>query len=115
MASIDIQTMPAMAKANFKPIIQISRASRADEHGTAVFDPKVHLDFKEPEKVIMMEDIGFSKDTGISPIAVTEPFSMFTEECVQIFRDEVLSDEVQKHCAVESNIAACQVRGYAAK
>lgn len=115
MATIDIQNAPAMPKANFKPTIQTSMASQGGAHGTIVFDPKVHLNFLQPGKVIMMEDIGYPKNTGISPIAVTEPFSIFTAECVQLFRDEVLSEEVQQHCAVASNIAACQVRGYAAK
>lgn len=115
MATIGVQNTPTMPKANFKPIIQPSTASKGDAHGTVVFDPNIHLNFVEPEKVVMMEDIGFSPDTGISPMAVTEPFSMFTEECIQLFRDEVLGERVQKHCAVESNIAACQVRGYAAK
>ncbi|KAK4499960.1 hypothetical protein PRZ48_008146 [Zasmidium cellare] len=115
MATVDVQTAPAMPKANFKPIIRASLAAKKDSHGTAVFDPKVHLSYKAPENTIMMEDIGFTKDSGICPIAVSEPFSLFTEECIQLFRDEVLSEEVQKNCAVESNIAACQVRGYAAK
>ena len=63
----------------------------------------------------MMEDIGYSADTGVSPVAVSQPFRLFSTECIQKFRDEVLTDEVMKNCLYQSNLAACQLRGYATK
>jgi len=103
---------PAALK-KFGPIIQTQAAKR--KVSTTEFNPKDHLAFEEPEGVIMMKDIGYREDTGVSPIAVSQPFRLFTTECVDRFRDEVLSEQVMHNCLVESNIAACQIRGYAEK
>lgn len=60
-----------------------------------------------------MEELGYSNDSGVSPIAVSNPFKLFTEEAVQLMRDEVLSDEVQNGYSYTSDIAPKQLRGYA--
>ena len=59
-----------------------------------------------------MEEIGMA-DKGVSPNAVSEPFPLFTEEAVQQMRAEVLSEPVWKNCQYKSNIAQCQLRGFA--
>jgi hypothetical protein len=79
------------------------------------FSPAKHLSFMEPPKVIMMEDIGMSPDKGISPVAVSEPFQLFTEEAIMRMREEVLSKEVFDNCQFSSNLAHCQLRGFANK
>ncbi|TKA75184.1 hypothetical protein B0A55_05170 [Friedmanniomyces simplex] len=104
---------PGLPKAVFKPIIQSQATKRKLEH--VDFDPLEHLALEEPKSIVMMKDIGYSEDTGISPVAVSQPFRLFTTECIQKFRDEVLSDEVLEKCSYKSNIAALQVRGYAPK
>lgn len=114
MATATVMTQPGLPKAAFKPIIQ-TNASTKRKLETMHFDPQQHLAFEQPESVVMMKDIGYSETTGISPVAVSEPFRLFTTECIQKFRDEVLSDEVMKNYSVKSNIAACQLRGYAPK
>jgi hypothetical protein len=62
-----------------------------------------------------MEELGLPVDSGISPIAVSEPFQLFSEEAVSRMRKEVLSPEVIKNCQYSSNIAHCQLRGFANK
>lgn len=62
-----------------------------------------------------MADLSFPADQGISPIAVSEPFELFSKDAVRLMRDEVLSDEVWDNCRFSSNIAACQLRGMAPK
>jgi hypothetical protein len=62
-----------------------------------------------------MEDIGLSKSNGISPVAVSEPFPLFTEEAVDIMRKECLSDKVLEEYSWTSDIAPKQLRGYASK
>ena len=62
-----------------------------------------------------MKDIGLPEDKGISPVAVSEPFPLFTEEAVMRMRAEVLSESVMKNCQYSSNLAQCQLRGYADK
>ena len=104
---------PEMPKAWFKPIVEGNIAKQKLEN--VEFDPIQHLAFEAPENVLMMTDIGYTEDTGISPVAVSNPFRLFTSKAIQKFRNECLSDEVFANCAVRSNIAACQLRGYAPK
>ncbi|KAK3629341.1 hypothetical protein LTR56_018116 [Elasticomyces elasticus] len=114
MATASVMPMPGLPTAAFKPIIVQSQAmKRKLEH--VDFTPREHLAFEEPESVLMMTDIGFCEDTGVSPVAVSQPFRLFTPECIQKFRDEVLSEEVLERCSYKSNLAAMQLRGYAPK
>ncbi len=62
-----------------------------------------------------MEEIGYSATSGVSPIAVSEPFRLFSEEAVDIMRGEVLDEEVQEKYSYTSDIAPKQLRGYAPK
>ncbi|KAI1612032.1 hypothetical protein EDD36DRAFT_440049 [Exophiala viscosa] len=77
------------------------------------FDPAKHLDFTPPKTVITMKDIGL-EGHGISPVAVSEPFRLFTDEAVQQFRAEIFSKPVLDHCQVSSNFASNMIRAYAA-
>ncbi|KAK5122458.1 hypothetical protein LTR85_004042 [Meristemomyces frigidus] len=113
MATATVLATPALPKATFKPIIQNQNGKRKLQNVS--FDPREHLTYEQPEGVIMMKDIGYSEDTGVSPVAVSQPFRLFSTECIQKFRDEVLSDQVMKDCLYKSNLAACQIRGYATK
>ncbi|KAI9821585.1 MAG: hypothetical protein M1832_003259 [Thelocarpon impressellum] len=62
-----------------------------------------------------MEELGFPKGTGISPVAVSEPFKLFSDEAVAVMRNEILSDQVWDNCRYTSSLAACQLRGFAPK
>lgn len=77
------------------------------------FDPKKHLLQEAPDKCYTMEELGYRSDSGVSPIAVSNPFRLFTQEAVQLMREEVLSKEVQDGFSFSSDIAAKQIRGYA--
>ena len=74
------------------------------------FDPSRHLNFKPPGKIITMSDIGFD-EFGISPNAVSEPFSLFTREAIQQMRAELFSDEVLRDCQFASTFNKNMVRG----
>lgn len=113
MAATDILQVPDLPTALFKPIIEDKAIKRKLEN--VEFDPARHLAFEAPKHVLMMTDIGYTEDTGISSVAVSDPFRLFSTEAVQKFRDECLNDDVFATCAVKSNIAACQLRGYAPK
>lgn len=76
------------------------------------FDPAKHLKFEHPEKVWSMAELGMA-DKGVSPVAVSEPFSLFTQDAIQQMRAEVLSKPVWDNCKYSSNIAHCQLRGFA--
>ncbi|CAI6341639.1 unnamed protein product [Periconia digitata] len=77
------------------------------------FDPKLHLVAKQPSKVHLLTDLGYKKDIGVSPMAASEAFQLFTPEAIQIMRKEIQKPQVHKNHSFSSNIAACQLRGYA--
>ncbi|KAI1652885.1 hypothetical protein F4813DRAFT_288043 [Daldinia decipiens] len=106
--------MPASVdpKQKWIPIIKTPDLSQV---GNDDFNPARHLSFKELPKVYTMKELGFDEDAGVSPIAVSEPFPLFTEEAVMRMRKEVLSHEVLSNCQYSSNLAQCQLRGFANK
>lgn len=79
-----------------------------------MFDPSIHLGFVPPEKVYSMAEIGRA-DQGVSPNAVSAPFPLFTQEAIKQMRSEILSKPVLENCQYKSNMAACQLRGFAPK
>jgi hypothetical protein len=90
----------------------------ADNGSPAVgklFNPSKHLAYVEPKYIHTMEELGFPPSRGVSPVAVSDPFPLFSEEAVDIMRSEVLAQEVQEKYTYSSDIAAKQIRGYAPK
>ncbi|KAI1208038.1 uncharacterized protein F4807DRAFT_162981 [Annulohypoxylon truncatum] len=112
MAAAAVLPAPVDTKRNWTPIITAPAVSTV---GNDAFDPSRHLAFKETPKVYTMKEIGLPEDTGISQVAVSEPFPLFTEEAVMRMRQEVLSPEVLSNCQYSSNLAQCQLRGFANK
>jgi hypothetical protein len=80
-----------------------------------LFNPDKHLAYEEPRYIHTMEDIGFLATNGVSPVAVSEPFHLFSEEAVNIMRSEIFSPEVQENYSYSSDISGKQLRGYAPK
>ncbi|KAK5096613.1 hypothetical protein LTS08_007486 [Lithohypha guttulata] len=78
------------------------------------FDPKKHINHVPPKKIWTMTEIERGNQ-GVSPNAVSEPFSLFTEEAVKQMRAEILSKPVLENCTYQSNLSPCQLRGYAPK
>ena len=79
------------------------------------FDADIHLNFKEPSRIYTMEDLGLPPDTGVTSFAVSEPFSLFTEQAVHRMRSEILTDKVFENCKYSSNLSQCQLRGFASE
>ncbi|RYP71270.1 hypothetical protein DL770_008154 [Monosporascus sp. CRB-9-2] len=71
------------------------------------FSPSRHLAFIPPSKIYSVNELGLPEGKGISPVAVSEPFQLFTQEVVMRMRQEVLSPEVL------SNLSQCRPRGFA--
>lgn len=78
------------------------------------FDPARHLDIIPPKKILRMADIGL-EGVGISDTAVSEPFSLWTEDAVKQMRAEIFSEAMLENCQVSSSFASNMVRGYNAK
>ena len=83
--------------------------------GTDDFDPKKHLNFKEPERIYTMKELKLDRGDHVSPVAVSEPFPLFTEEAVERMRQEIFKPEIMANYQYSSNLAQCQLRGYAEK
>ena len=79
------------------------------------FDAKKHLQYTHPSKVHTMKDLGYNDDAGVSSVGVSEPFPLFSAEAIKCMREEVLSSDVWKEYRFSSNLAQCQLRGYAPK
>ncbi|MCJ1253142.1 hypothetical protein MMC24_000949 [Lignoscripta atroalba] len=112
MAAADVLSPLATMKSACEPLIKRSVTSSL---GTDDFDPMKHIDFKPPSQIYTMSDLNLPEDTGVSPVAVSEPFQFFTQEAIHRMRAEVLSDAVWSNCQYSSNLAQCQLRGFAAK
>ena len=108
VATDSFNLMPSFSK----PVIE---PSPLDKVALGDFDPKKHIDYELPSKVHTMKDLNFSENTGVSPVAVSEPFRLFTSEAIHRMRAEVFSKDVWNNCQYSSNLAQCQLRGFAAK
>ena len=108
-----VSTSTGPVQLNGKEAVQMKKATPAPEHVS--FDPSKHLDHTPPSKVHTMKELGYPDSRGVSPIGVSEPFPLFSAEAIQLMREEVLSDEVFAKHRYSSNIAQCQLRGYAAE
>lgn len=96
------------------------------ELSTVEFDPEKHLRFYalgdlEKHKFnntrrLTMEELGCSSPQQISPIGVSDPFPLFTDEAIQIMKTEILSKEVfLEHARFNTSSSGkdCTMRGYA--
>jgi len=100
-------------KRSFKQFSAVDDASWEFSAHNSPFDPDKHLAFEEPKYIHTMEDIGLPASNGVSNFAVSEPFHLFTEEAVDLMREEILAKEVQEKYSWTSDIAPKQLRGYA--
>jgi hypothetical protein len=78
------------------------------------WDSKKHMTFQSPAKIHTMKEIGL-EGHGVSPIAVTDPFPLFSEDAMLQMRREIFSNDVLENCRYSSDIIANMVRGMGAK
>lgn len=80
------------------------------------FDPRTHINFNPPSKIHTMSDMKL-EGKGVSLIAVSEPFQLFSHEAVRRMRSEILSKDVWETAQYSSNLSGgkSQLRGYASK
>ncbi|KAF9876556.1 hypothetical protein CkaCkLH20_05964 [Colletotrichum karsti] len=75
------------------------------------FDASKHVCFEPPKRTYTMEEWGYG-DQGVSPIASSDPFPLFTPEAVQQVRRELFSEQVLDKCQFSSTFTKNQLRGY---
>ena len=115
MATADVVAPSSAIGSGWRAAPLIHEPAFSKTSGGDDFDPKKHLAFTPPSKVYSMKELGLPEDQGISSVAVSEPFPLFTQEAVMRMRAEVLSENVMRNCQYSSNLAHCQLRGYADK
>lgn len=91
------------------------KAFKAQSNGRVAFQPSRHLNYTPPSKVYTMNELGYPDSRGVSPVGVSEPFPLFSGEAIEQMRKEVLSDEVTTKFGHSSDLAQCQLRGFAAE
>ncbi|KAJ5455874.1 uncharacterized protein N7458_004138 [Penicillium daleae] len=74
------------------------------------FDAKRHLRYEPPSKIYTMKEIGL-QGQGISPVAVTAPFQLFTEEAIKQMRAAIFSQPVLDNCLYMSEFVKSTLRG----
>lgn len=109
-AILDTLTPLKRKRSPDEPLLDMAAMTASEK---IAFSPEDHLNFTSTPRVFTMEDLGLSANTGISPVAVSEPFQLFTAEAVQRMRAEVLSKQVWENCQYSSNLSRCQLRGFA--
>ncbi|KAF5002991.1 hypothetical protein FDECE_10465 [Fusarium decemcellulare] len=88
----------------------------ASSHGSfgVAFDASKHLAYVPPPKVWSLQDLGYPESQGISPVGVSEPFSLFSDEAINEMRRELFtSEKIWTDHRFSSKYAECQLRGYA--
>ncbi|CUM64983.1 uncharacterized protein PRCAT00002601001 [Priceomyces carsonii] len=90
------------------------------------FDPSKHLKYYSEDPIdkhsfhntrrLTMEELGLSNKNQISPIGVSDPFPLFTDEAVNIMKQEILKKEIfskyARHCYNSTTGLDCNLRGY---
>src|SRR5689334_4099420 len=114
MTSADVLALSSFPPPNFDPVDNTSSSKRKrdadrkasiplinmatlDQPKKQEFDPAKHLSFTPPSRTYSMEEIGLP-NKGISPVAVSEPFPLFTLDAIKQMRAEVLSKDVLENC-----------------
>ncbi|KAF4781698.1 hypothetical protein HER10_EVM0002191 [Colletotrichum scovillei] len=114
MADIAFATPSPLAKLSFTPIIK-DDLKPATPAKPETFNPDKHLAFVNDPKKLSLKDVSLPEDIGISQVACSEPFPLFTEEAIQHMRREIFTTEVWENCLHSTRFAPCQLRGHCPK
>ncbi|KAH7159515.1 hypothetical protein B0J13DRAFT_580779 [Dactylonectria estremocensis] len=94
-----------------KPILKGEvKATRSTTR--SIFNPEKHLAYSKDPKVLSLADVALPEDAGISHVACSEPFPLFSEEAIRVMRDEIFTTDVWENCLYSTEFAACQLRGH---
>jgi len=112
MATVGTQTLSEPSPLKLQSVVQACYTQRPETAPTH-FDPDKHLARDYPSKIYTMDELGYAENIGVSPVAVSSPFQLFTPEAIQVMRTEIFKPEVLEKYKFSSNIARSQLRGYA--
>ncbi|KZL81735.1 hypothetical protein CI238_10812 [Colletotrichum incanum] len=110
MAEVATKTPSPLAKLNFNPILKAGSYSKLRDLQSRKA-PRIRQRAQETNP----EDLALPEDVRISPVACSEPFPLFTQEAIQIMRQEIFTTEVWENCLHSTHFAPCQLRGHCPK
>lgn len=113
MAATTVKTT-TISTLTAKPIIN-GKLKNSSELNHEAFDPIKHLNFVEEPSMLSLKDLSLPEDLGISPVAVSQPFPLFSEEAIRLMREEIFTNEVWDNCLHSTDFAQCQLRGHSPK
>lgn len=114
MATVDVVAPAPVPSLKSRPIIS-DKLQPASKLIRKDFDPDRHLSYAQEPKVLSMKDIALPENVGISPVAVSDPFPLFSEEAIRHMRSEIFTQEVWDNCMYSTDFAGCQLRGHCPK
>jgi len=76
------------------------------------FDPEKHLCFEPPQSFISLKELLLSEENAISPVAITDPFPLFTVEGVKQMRSDLFRREVVEKYGDRTQPGCYKMRGY---
>lgn len=114
MATADVASPVPIPSIKSRPIIS-DKLKASSELKRKDFDPERHLSYVTDPKILSMKDIALPEDVGISPVAVSDPFPLFSEDAIRHMRSEIFTQEVWDNCVYSTDFAGCQLRGHCPK
>jgi len=78
----------------------------------AQFNPSQHLCFDPPKSIVTLKELLLSDKDAISPVAITEPFPLFTLEGVKQMRADLFRKEVVEKHGNRTKPHCYKMRGY---
>lgn len=83
-------------------------------HSPKTFNPAIHMTYEAPEEVYTLKDLDISPEGAISPVAITAPFRLFSDEGIREIRKDLFRKEMlEKHMFTErKDPGVYKLRGY---
>src|ERR1700753_464610 len=94
MATVD--TLPSVQNPAFQkvePQVHDTPKSLQADH----FDAKRHLAFEPPKEVYTLDELGLGPEGSISPVAITAPFPLLSNEGIRAPRADLFRHDILKH------------------
>lgn len=76
------------------------------------FDPAKHMSFQPPQSIITLRELLLSEENACSPVAITQPFPLFSREGVIEMRKDVFRKEVVLKHGQKIKPGVYKMRGY---
>jgi hypothetical protein len=113
MASASVLRPPVFpAQGPEKSVYGVTQSPVEVPYKAPEFDPKKHMCYVPPEKTITLAELNLDPPSATSPIAITAPFPLLTEEGVRALRTDIFRREVVAKYGSLKYPGVYRIRGY---